>query len=431
MITRRTAAKAAAATAAFPWIMTRSGLAGSSTTANDTIGVGVIGLGIRGKNLMRPLLKRDDIRIVGVCDVAGPRLVRGMRMVEQAHGEPCAAYLDFMDLLERTDLDAVVIATPDHQHAFEAVHAANLGKHIYCEKPLTLTVPEGRAICNAVQRNNVAFQTGSQQRTEYGRKFVAAVEAVRNGRIGTINRIEVGIGDPPIPCDLPDEETPAGYDWDRWLGQAPQRAFNKELCPLGVHGHYPKWRTYREYCNGPFADFGAHHYDIAQWGMNADSTGPVRIIVPGPTADGTPRRVAQQRGLVLEYADGIRVEHGGRNGITFHGTDGTIWVDRGGLEASDEAMLKDPLGAGEIAMPRHRGHLDNWISCIRTGDKPVANEEVGHRTASMNQLAVIGYEAGESLQWNPKAERFVGDNAANGNARLARATREGWQVPGT
>jgi len=431
LFNRRTVVKTAAASVAFPWIMTRSGLAGASTQANGTIGIGVIGLGIRGRRLMNQAMDRDDVRIVGVCDVAGPRLIRGMRNAEAKDGDTCAAYLDFMDLLEHNDLDAVIIATPDHQHAFEAVHAAKAGKHIYCEKPLTLTVPEGRAICTAVNANNVAFQTGSQQRSEYSHRFTQAVEAVRNGRIGRIERIEVGIGDPPIPCDLPDEATPDGYDWDRWLGQAPKRAFNAELCPIGVHGHYPQWRRYREYCNGPFADFGAHHYDIAQWGMDADGTGPVKIIVPPRNADGTRPAPEQQRGLVLEYADGVRVEHGGRNGITFHGTDGTVWVDRGGLEASDEAILKDPRGSGDIEIPRHRNHMDNWINCIRGGEKPVANEEVGHRTASMNELAIIGYEAGESLQWDPAAERFVGANAAIGNARLVRAVRDGWQVPGT
>ncbi|MCH2136346.1 MAG: Gfo/Idh/MocA family oxidoreductase [Phycisphaerales bacterium] len=427
MITRRTAAKAAATATAFPWIMTRGGLAGTSTSANDTLGIGVIGFGIRGRNLTRPLLERSDTRIVGVCDVAGPRLVNAMRMVEEKQGEPCAAWLDFEEMLDHPSLDAVIIATPDHQHAFEAVHAANAGKHIYCEKPQTLTVPEGRAICDAVARNNVTFQTGSQQRSEYGHKFATAVEAVRNQRIGRLTHIDVGIGDPPVPCDLPDEETPAGYDWNRWLGQSPLRGFHHELCPVGVHGHYPAWRRYREYCNGPFADFGAHHYDIAQWGMNADHTGPTRIIVPARSADGT----MPKRGLVLEYADGVKVNHGGRNGITFHGSDGHIWVDRGGLEASDEAMLKDPRGTGEIAIPRHRSHLDDWINCIKTGGTPVANEEVGHRTASMNELAVIGYEAGESLTWDPQAERFEGDNASVGNARLSRPVRDGWQVQGT
>jgi len=426
-IDRRAVVKTAAATAAFPWIMTRSGLAGASTQANATIGIGVIGLGIRGRRLMGHAMDRDDVRIVGVCDVAGPRLMRGMRDAEAKDGDTCAAYLDFMDLLERDDLDAVIIATPDHQHAFEAVHAANAGKHIYCEKPLTLTVPEGRAICDAVARNNVAFQTGSQQRTEYGHKFVKAVEAVRNARIGTLERIDVGIGDPPIPCDLPEEETPAGYDWDRWLGQAPPRPFNHELCPVGVHGHYPQWRRYREYCNGPFADFGAHHYDIAQWGMGADDTGPVRIIVPDFAADGT----MPKRGLILEYENGVQVVHGGRNGITFHGTEGTLWVDRGGIEASDEAILKDPRGLGDIEILRPYNHMGNWINCIRSGLTPVANAEVGHRTASMNELAIIGYEAGESLQWDPAAERFVGANAATGNSRLARAVRDGWQVPRT
>ncbi len=217
-VDRRTAVKAAAATIAFPWVMTRSGLAGASTRANSTLGIGVIGIGIRGKNLMRPLMHRDDTRIVAVCDVAGPRLLRGMRMVEDMDGEPCAAYLDFLDMLQREDLDAVVIATPDHHHAFEAVHAADAGKHIYCEKPLTLTIPEGRAICNAVKRNGVTFQTGSQQRTEYGRRFVDACEHVRSGRLGKLQRIEVGVGDPPLVCDLPAEDMPAGYDFDRWLG---------------------------------------------------------------------------------------------------------------------------------------------------------------------------------------------------------------------
>ncbi|MCH2137526.1 MAG: Gfo/Idh/MocA family oxidoreductase [Phycisphaerales bacterium] len=425
---RRQVVKAAAVSAAFPWVMTRSGLAGASTRANSTLGIGVIGIGIRGKNLMRPLMQRDDTRIVAVCDVAGPRLMRGMRMVEEMDGEPCAAYLDFLDMLQRGDLDAVVIATPDHQHAFEAVHAADAGKHIYCEKPLTLTIPEGRAICNAVERNGVTFQTGSQQRTEYGRKFVDACEHVRSGRIGTLQRIEVGVGDPPLVCDLPAEDMPAGYDFDRWLGQAPERAFNAELCPVGVHGHYPKWRAYREYCNGYFADMGAHHYDIAQWGMDADHTGPVKVIPPARAADGT----MPKRGLVLEYADGVQVSHGGRSGTAFYGTDGWIWVDRGALEASDEAILKDPRGADEVTLPRHANHLDNWIKCLRGEDKakPICHEEVGHRTASVNQLAVIGYETGKTLHWDPQREFFVGDDAQVGNDSLTRPVRDGWQLPG-
>ena len=425
MLTRRNAVKVAAAATAFPWIMTRSGLAGAATTANETLGVGVIGVGIRGKRLMAQIMQRDDTRIVGVCDVAGPRLMHAMRMVEQQDGSPCAGYLDFHDLLARTDIDAVIIATPDHQHAFEAVHAANAGKHIYCEKPMTLTVPEGRAICTAVEANGVAFQTGSQQRTEYQRRFVDAVQAVRNGRIGSIERVEVGIGDPPIPCDLPAEEAPSDIDFDRWLGQAPERAYNEVLCPKGVHGHYPKWRAYREYGNGYFADFGAHHYDIAQWGLGADHTGPTRIIVPAKVGD-----VMPNRGLVLEYADGTRVEHGGRNGITFHGADGWLWVDRGGLEASNDAVLRDSAGVGDVVIPRHKSHMDNWLACIKSGETPVASAEVGHRTASMNELAVIGYEAGESLQWDPVAEHFIGDNADVGNARLRRVTRPGWEVPG-
>lgn len=408
-----------------PWIMTRSGLAGASSKANDTIGVGVIGLGIRGRRLMAQLLQRDDIRIVGVCDVAGPRLIRGMRDVQQHAGEPCAAYLEFRDLLSRPDIDAVIIATPDHQHAFESIHATAMGKHVYCEKPMTLTIPEGRAVAKAVSRAGTTFQTGSQQRSEYGHRFVTACEHVHNGRIGRLQRIEVGVGQPPASCDLPDQDTPAGYDWDRWLGQAPQRGFHSDLCPIGVHGHYPTWRAWREYGNGYLADMGAHHFDIAQWGMQTDDSGPIRITPPTVAQDGT----MPQDGLELEYADGVVVSHGGRSGCTFYGTDGWIWVDRGTVEASDEAILKDPRSADQAELPRHAGHMANWVDCMRSGQTPICPAEVGHRTASVNQLAVLGYELGEPLSWDPTAERFVGESATH-NSSLHRPVRDGWQVPG-
>ncbi|MEE2907082.1 MAG: Gfo/Idh/MocA family oxidoreductase [Planctomycetota bacterium] len=417
-------AAGAVAAVTTPWLMTRSGLAGPSTSANETIGIGVIGLGIRGRRLMSQLMERDDVRIVGVSEVAGPRLLAAMQAVEAKDGEPCPGYLDYEDLLSRPDIDAVVIATQDHAHTRPAVLAARNGIDVYCEKPLTLTIAEGQAIRDAVRDGNAVFQTGSQQRSEYGGKFRVACEHIRNGRIGQLKTVEVGVGDPPTPCDLPDEDTPAGYDWERWLGSAPQRGFNAELCPVGVHGHYPRWRQYREYGNGYFADMGAHHYDIAQWAMDTDHTGPIRIIPPDRVEGEMPKH-----GLILEYDNGVSVSHGGRNGCTFTGTEGMIYVDRGALEASDEAILKDPAAAGDLKLPETGGHMKNWMDCIRSRNKPICHEEVGHRTASVCQLAVIGYEVGEPLTWDPKAEIFTGSNASIANAKCARQARGQWGMP--
>ena len=420
---RRVLAAGAAAAVTAPWLMTRSGLAGTSTSANETFGVGVIGLGIRGRRMMTQLMNRDDVRIVGVSEVAGPRLLAAMQAVEAQDGEPCAGYLDYEDLLDRDDIDAVVVATQDHAHARPSVLAARKGIDVYCEKPLTLTIAEGRAICDAVRDGKAVFQTGSQQRSEYGGKFRVACEHIRNGRIGKLQSVDIGVGDPPTPCDLPDEDTPAGYDWERWLASAPQRGFHSELCPIGVHGHYPRWRQYREYGNGYFADMGAHHYDIAQWAMDTDHTGPIRIIPPQLVEGEMPKR-----GLVLEYANGVKVVHGGRNGCTFHGSDGMIYVDRGVLEASDEAILNDPASDRDIKLPETGGHVKNWIDCIRSREQPICNEEVGHRTASVCQLAVIGYELGTPLTWDPASEAFNGSNAGKANAKRSRTARGEWAI---
>src|SRR5262249_42018798 len=159
---------------------------------------------------------------------------------------------------ERKNIDAVVIATPDHWHAIPCVLAAQAGKHIYCEKPLTLTIAQGRKIVEAVQKNKIIFQTGSQQRSEFGNRFRTAVEYVRNGRIGKVKTVHVGVGDPNRPCDLPEQPAPEGTDWDLWLGPAPQRGYSEVLCPKGIHSHFPAWRNYREYAGGALADMGAH-----------------------------------------------------------------------------------------------------------------------------------------------------------------------------
>jgi len=273
----------------------------------------------------------------------------------------CRIAADWRDVIADREVDAVLVGTPDHWHAEPAIAAALAGKHVFCEKPLTLTIAEGRAIAAAVAATDVCFQTGSQQRSEFGHHFVRAAEAVRNGRIGKVRRITIHTGDPAIACDLPAQPLPEGIDWDGWVGQAPMRPFHADLCPIGMHGHFPAWRKYREYANGGLADMGAHHFDIAQWALGMDHSGPVRVL---PPAD----REAK-RGLVLVYADGCEMVHGGPTDCTFEGELGTIECSRGHSRAfrgTDRSapdapeLLAEPKD-GELRFPRNKGHVADFL----------------------------------------------------------------------
>jgi predicted dehydrogenase len=231
---------------------------------------------------------REAVQVVAVCDVHKGRLDDAVERVHKAYAKEresgaykgVAAFQDFRELLARPEVDAVVIGTPDHWHAIPAILAARAKKDIYCEKPLSLTIGEAREMVTAARKNNIVFQTGSQQRTEFNGYFRQAVEYIRSGRIGKVKTIRIGVGGPNHPCDLPTEPQPENVDWNMWLGQAPMRGFNQILCPLGVHNHFPAWRNYREYAGGGLADMGAHHFDIAQWALDMDSSGPVEVIPP-------------------------------------------------------------------------------------------------------------------------------------------------------
>ena len=378
--------------------------------ANEQIRVGVIGMGIRARNVMNGyLLGHERIRILAVCDVDRTRREHFQAVVnEKAGNRDCAAYQDYQDLLARDDLDAVVITTPDHWHATMAIHAAQAGKDIYCEKPLTHTLEEGKRIIAAVRRHDRVFQTGSQQRSEYGHRFVDAVEAIRNGRIGKLLTAHVGVAGPPRPCDLPGEELEPGLDWDRWLGPAPARPYHSDLSPRGVIGHYPSWRAWWEYSGGYQADMGAHHFDIAQWALDADRSGPVEIH---PPRDGDP-----ERGVTMVYSNGARVIHGGPGGITFVGTEGTIQVDRGRLSSVPESVLAEPLPDDALRLPR-----------IDSRAEPICDVEVGARTAAVCQLVNLCYRSGRRLNWDPADWLFVDDAEADGWLDYGR--RAGFELP--
>jgi predicted dehydrogenase len=368
-------------------------------------------------------LGNPQTQVVAVSDCHKLRLDDAVANVAKKYGDKsksgstseCAAYMDFRDLIARKDIDAVIISTPDHWHAIPSILAAQAKKHVYCEKPLSLTIAESRAMVDAARKNNIVFQTGSQQRTEFGGHFRKAVEYVRSGRIGKVKTVRVGVGAPAKPCDLPSEPTPEGIDWNMWNGPSPERGFSHVLCPVDVHNHFPAFRLYKEYACGMLADMGAHHFDIAQWALNMDHSGPVEIQPP----------VEGDTGLRFVYANGVEMFHGGPSGCTFEGTEGTIYVDRKGIESTPASILETPLTDKDFHLPQiGNNHKQNWLDCIRTGEKPVADVEIGARTAQVCQLGNIAYWLRRPLKWNPEREEFLND--AEANALRSRVNRAPW-----
>jgi len=407
-----------------PWAMAQPAAAGGAEVeANDSIPIALIGAGIRGRNMLRNAYLRDDnFRVVAVCDVDTTRREHYQNFVNEHYGnDDCAAYINYEDVLARDDIAAVVNATPDHWHTNINIHAAMAGKDIYSEKPLTKSLREGQAVIEAVRKFDRVFQTGSQQRSEFGHRFVKACEYVRSGRLGQVISINIGVNQSPIWCDLPSEDIEPGLDWDRWLGPAPQRDYHSDLAPRGVHGHYPSWRAYREYCGGYLADMGAHHFDIAQWMLDADASGPVRVLPPQETESGF--------GAELVYDNGTRVIHGGDADLTVVGTGGIITVGRGHLESHPANILDTPLEEGDTHLPRNANHAKNWADCIRSREKPICDVEVGARTAAVCQLVNTAYWHGKPLAWDAENWRFVDDDEAN-EKYLDYDRREGYELPG-
>jgi len=312
----------------------------------------------------------------------------------------------------------MVIATPNQWHALTAVEAARNGKDIYLEKPLARTIGEGKAIVKAVRTYGRILQVGSQQRSDSA--FHHACELVRNGRIGKISHVFVNVGGPPIDTEPPPEPTPDGLDWDLWLGPCPWRPYSAELAPPMSFDGWPQWRKYRDYAGGGMTDFGAHHYDIAQWGLGTDGYGPVSVTPPG---DGVER-------LTYKYANGIEMYHGGAaNGaaVEWVGTEGKVRVNRGQFLETDPPALKNAvIGPNETRLYLSRNHKDNWLECVRTRREPICTAEIGHSTANVCHIGNIAYWLNRPLQWDPMKEEFVDDPEAN--RLLMRPMRSPWQL---
>ena len=423
-ITRRGFVKGAAlAVVAAPTIVPCSVLGGQQQQApSERITLGFIGVGKMNGYHLSHFLGDPEVRVLAVCDVDTTRREHAKKTVDDRHASDeaykgCDAYNDFHELLARNDIDAVVIATPDHWHTHPIVEAAKAKKDIYCEKPLTLTIAEAKVAIDAVRKHDVVFQTGSQQRS--GREFRYACELVRNGRIGKIVRVNAAVGGPSRWCDLPEEEMEPGLDWNLWLGQAPMRPYNSILSPRGVHDHFPAWRNYREYSGGGMTDWGAHHFDIAQWGLGMDESGPVEIIPPEDEN--------AQSGVKYLYENGVELIHGGPGGVNFVGTEGEIFVDRGKLASKPEEIIKEPIRDDEIHLYQSPGHQRDWLNCVRSRKRPICDVEIGARSVTVCHLGNLAYWNRRKLRWDPKNWEFPGD--AEANTWRDRQRRDPWQLP--
>ncbi len=387
----------------------------------DRITMGCIGIGNMGSGNTGAFLGRGQVQVVAVCDVR--KWVRDdwQQRVNQRYAEAagrgeyagCTAYADFRELLARDDIDAVMIATPDHWHALVAIEAAKAGKDIYCEKPMTLTVREARALVDAVRRYGRVFQTGSQQRSSP--EFHRACELVRNGRIGKVEQVNVNVGGPSLPRSYVEEPIPEGFDWDMWLGPAPYAPHNGERCSGDYGGG---WRQVRDYSGGMMTDWGAHHFDICQWGLGMDGSGPVEVHPP----DGK-----DYDKLTYIYANGVRAVHqGGGNGVLFIGTEGTVEVNRGHLATNPPELMHEVIGPSETRLYQSRDHHGDFLGCIRTRQRPICDVAVGASSVTMCHLGNIAWWTGRSFRWDPQTEQIVDDGEA---ARwLDRPRRDPWRL---
>lgn len=423
----RRAAAATAGAAAFPCIIPSSAFGADGATApSERIALGFIGLGKMGRGSHLPFaLGRRHVHVVALCDVESRRLEESKALTENRYAEAlgqgrysgCDTYRDFRELLARPDIDAVFVVTPDHWHAIPCIEAAKAGKDIYCEKPMTRTIAEGRAVVEAVRRYGRVFQTGSQQRSDYDGRFRRAAELVRNGALGDLQSIDIGVGGPASDAyDLPPEPVPPTLDWDLWQGPAPARPYSPVLCPPMEDTSWARWRYFSDYSGGGLSDFGAHHFDIAQWALGMDDSGPVEVL---PQGREHPR-------MTFVYANGVPMYHGGDSDCVFRGSKGTVFVSRGYIRSEPESILETRFGPDDTYLGRGREHREDWFHCIRTREKPIADVEIGHRTNSICQLGNISFALRRPLKWDPADERFIGDDEAN--RMVSRAGRSPWQL---
>ncbi len=414
-----------------PFIVKASALGGNPDrvgTPSERITMGCIGVGSQGTGNMRGFLSKDEVQIVAVCDVDKRHLDRAKWRVDDSYGNnDCKMYVDFRDLIARDDIDALSLATPDHWHSIPVLTAARAGKDMYGEKPLARTIYEGKAMVKAVQQYGLIWQTGSWQRSLWN--FRRACELVRNGRIGKVHTVEVGLPTGHLGRNIPVQDVPEGLDWDFWLGPAPWRSYQQ----FGQDGPHWDWRWIMDYSGGQLTDWAGHHVDIAHWGLGLEHTGPVEIEGKGVyPKDGTFDAPTRYK-FTCKYANGLTMivansrQQPKGMGTVWYGEKGWIHVDRDDkLEAEPQSILDERIGPDEIKLYESNDHMQNFLDCVRSRKQTIAPIEVAHRSISVGLLGEIAMLLGRKLQWDPDKERFVNDDTAN--RMLTRPMRSPWHL---
>ena len=393
----------------------------STTSKNDRPNVGAIGVGGRGRGITKDASKFGDV--VAVCDVDRQRADAANALV----GGKSAVFGDYRKLLERSDIDAVVIATPDHWHSKISIDAMLAGKDVYCEKPLTLTIDEGKLICKVVKQTKRVFQVGTQQRSEFNGYFLQAVSMIRDGRIGKLTQVTASTGGGQNGGPFKTSAPPHHLDWNMWLGQAPKVEYTTERC----HGNFRWWR---EYAGGQMTDWGAHHVDIALWAIGIPATGQIQLSGKGevPHVENGYNMPAQfdvrcrmPNGLPL------RMVTGQRQGILFEGEKGRFFVNRGGIHGKPVEQLKENPLPDDAITNLYKGkqpgsHMGNFFECAASRDEPISDVFSHHRAVSVLHLANLCLLLGRELTWDLASEQIVGDDEAKSHQR--RKQRKGFEI---
>ncbi len=418
-------------------------------SANDRPVFATIGLRNQGWTITSKSFKFADF--AALADVDANVLGANVEKVEKAQQKKPDAYKDYRQVLDRKDIDAVMIATPDHWHTKIAIEAMLAGKDVYCEKPLTLTINEGKLIEKYVKETGRVFQVGTMQRTELEQRFLQAIAMVRDGRIGKVKKVTCGIDAMEASPVIPETAVPEGLDWDMWLGPAPKVAYRSlpQLregygggVPLFSNCHY-SFRNWHEYSGGKLTDWGAHHVDIACWALGATDTGPSKVTpvsykLPVPYKDGNPT-VADQYNAATNFRIKVDMPNGvemiitseGDNGILFEGTEGRLFVNRGKITGKPVEDLKDrPLPEGAIEAVYggkvSENHTANFIEGMRSRKQPISDVWSHNRMLEICHLSNIAMRLGREIKWDPNKREIIGDEQAN--AFLSRESRKGYEI---
>lgn len=453
--TRRTFLKltaSAGAAISVPSIVPASVFGANAPSNRITIGAIGVGRIARGHD-MPETLNHPQTEMLAVCDVDSKRAKEGKQWVEEYYkknrnssAKGVKVFTDFRELLADKNIDAVLISTPDHWHAVPAIQAAKAGKDIYLQKPASLTIAEGRALSDTIHRTGRILQIGSQQRSVTPwPQFKRACELVRNGRIGDIHTVEIGLPGDPAGPEEPEMPIPENLDYDMWLGSTPEVYYTEKRVHPQHDYSRPGWLRCEQFGAGMITGWGAHHFDTAHWGMGTEFTGPIKVKAKAKFPQSGLWSVHGDFKVEAEYANGATLFASGDypNGVKFIGTEGWIFVSRGNtgvtasdpvskskntdaFKASDEKILTSEIGPDEIKLYESKEqHLD-WIECIKTRRQPVAPIEVGHRSCSACLVSHIAMKLGRTLHWDPDNERFKNDDEAN--SMLSRPMRMPWNI---